>query len=152
VEREDLLVKQLSWIAVGIAALAIGCASAPPAATSEKTVPSAQSLLASEWELRDLGGAPVLEDHRPTLSFFEPGRIAGNASCNRFTGAADVGDGTIKVSPLAVTKMACIPEVDAQERAYLAALQNAYRMEIVGGELVINSESLEQPLKFRRTR
>ena len=144
--------KQLSWIGLGVAALAIGCASGPPPATSDKAVPSAQYLLGSEWQLRDLGGAPVLEDNRPTLSFVEPGHIAGNASCNRFTGAADVGEGTIKVSPLAVTKMACIPEVDAQERAYLSALQNASRMEIVGGELVLHSESLEQPLKFTRTR
>jgi len=146
-------VKELAWIGMGIAALAIGCASAPPAtAASDRSVPSAQSLIGSEWELRDLGGAPVLEDRRPTLSFVEPGRISGNASCNRFGGAADLGDGTIKVGNLAVTKMACTPELDAQERAYLAALQNASRMELVGGQLVIRCDSLEQPLRFIRTR
>jgi heat shock protein HslJ len=150
--REDLLVKQLAWIGLGVAALAFGCASAPQPSASDKTVPGAQYLAGSEWELRDLGGTPVLEDRRPTLSFFEPGRIAGNASCNRFTSAAEVGDGTIKVEPLAVTKMACTPEIDAQERAYLAALQNASRTELVGGQLVVHCESLEQPLRFSRTR
>jgi heat shock protein HslJ len=153
VKREDLLVKELSWFRMGIAALAIGCASAPPApATSEKTVPGPQYLIGSEWELRDLGGTPVLDDRRPTLSFVEPGRISGNASCNRYGGGADLGDGTIKVLPLAVTKMACTPEVDSQEQAYLAALQNASRLELVGGELVVHTDSLEKPLRFRRTR
>jgi len=50
------------------------------------------------------------------------------------------------------TKMACTPEIDAQERAYLAALQNASRTELVNGELVVHCDSLEQPLRFTRTR
>src|SRR5262249_23323451 len=131
----------------------MGCASAPPAtAASEKPVPGPQYLVGSEWELRDLGGTPVLDDHRPTLSFVEPGRISGNASCNRYGGGADLGDGTIKVSPLAVTKMACTPEIDSQEHAYLAALQNASRLELVGGDLIVHTDSLEKPLRFSRTR
>jgi heat shock protein HslJ len=151
--REDLLVKVLPWMGVAVATLAVSCASAPAApAGSEKTVPSPQYLIGSEWELRDLGGTPVLDDRRPTLSFVEPGRISGNASCNRYGGGADVGDGTIKVSPLAVTKMACTPEIDSQERAYLAALQNASRLELAGKELVVHTDSLEKPLRFSRTR
>ena len=145
--------KVLPWMGVAVATLAVGCASAPASpAGSEKTVPGPQSLIGSEWELRDLGGTPVLDDRRPTLSFVEPGRISGNASCNRYGGGADLGDWTIKVSPLAVTKMACTPEIDSQERAYLAALQNASRLELAGKELVVHTDSLEKPLRFSRTR
>ena len=144
--------RDLSWVGAGIAVLAIGCASSAPPPTTDKTVPGAQYLIGSEWELRDLGGAPVLPDRRPTLSFVDPGRVSGNASCNRYGGGADLGDGTIKVGPLQTTRMACTPEIDAQERAYLVALQNSYRLAIVGGELVMYSESLEKPLQFRRTR
>jgi len=145
--------KVLPWMGVAVATLAVSCASAPAApAGSEKTVPGPQYLTGSEWELRDLGGTPVLDDRRPTLSFVEPGRISGNASCNRYGGGADLGDGTIKVSPLAVTKMACTPEIDSQERAYLAALQNASRLELAGKELVVHTDSLEKPLRFSRTR
>lgn len=143
--------KQLSWIGVGVAVLAIGCASAPPA-PSGTDKPGAQYLVGSEWQLRDLGGTPVVEDSSATLSFVDPGRVTGNGSCNRYGGSAELGDGTIKVGPLAATKMACTPEVDAQERAYLAALQNASRLELVGGELLVHSDSLEKPLRFSRTR
>ena len=86
------------------------------------------------------------------MAFPEPGRISGSGSCNRYTGSAELGDGTITVGQLASTKMACIPDVDNQERAFLNALQNARRMELVGGELVVHTDSLEQPLRFRRTR
>jgi heat shock protein HslJ len=146
-----LLVKELSWTAVGVVALAIGCASAPPAPSSSDK-PGPQYLVGSEWELRDLGGTPVLDDSTVTLSFVDPGRVTGSGSCNRYEGSAELGDGTIKVGPLAATKMACTPEVDAQERAYLAALQNASRLELVGRELVVHSDSLEKPLRFSRTR
>ena len=135
------------WLAV---AGLLGCASAPPAGGPEKTVPGAQSLLGSGWELVDLGGTPVLSDRKPTLEFPEAGRISGNASCNRYSGPVELGDGTIRVGDLATTRMACTPEVDAQEKAFLVALQNARRTEIVGGQLIIQTESLEKPLHFRR--
>ncbi len=115
-------------------------------------MPGAQFLVGSEWELLDLGGTPVLDERRPTLSFADPGRISGNASCNRYGGGADLGDGTIKVGQLATTRMACSPEIDAQERAFLVALQNARRLELRGPELLVHTESLERPLRFRRTR
>jgi heat shock protein HslJ len=137
------------WLAV---AGLLGCASAPPAGAPEKTVPGAQFLLGSGWELVDLGGTPVLSDRKPTLEFPEAGRISGNASCNRYSGPVELGDGTIRVGDLATTRMACTPEVDAQEKAFLVALQNARRTEIVGGQLVITTESMEKPLLFRRVR
>jgi heat shock protein HslJ len=143
-------VKELSWIGAVVAALAVGCASAPsPQQGQEK---AGQSLIGSEWELSDLAGLPVLPDRRPTLSFLEPGRITGTGSCNRYGGAADLGDGTIKVGPLATTRMACTPEMDAQEKAFLTALQNAHKIQLVDGDLVVYTESLERPLRFRRTR
>ena len=48
--------------------------------------------------------------------------------------------------------MACTPEIDAQEKAFLTALQNAHKIQLVDGDLVVYTESLERPLRFRRTR
>jgi len=115
-------------------------------------VPGAQYLLGSEWGLRDLAGTPLVADRTPTMAFLEPGKISGNASCNRYSGPVELGDGTIRVGELASTRMACTPEVDVQERAFLVALQNSRRLEVVSGDLVLHTESLEQPLRFRRIR
>jgi len=144
--------REPGWVGAVIAALVLGCASAPPTPSDARTVPGAQYLAGSEWELRDLGGAPVLDDRQPTLGFLEPGQVSGNGSCNRYSGSVDLGDGTIRVGQLAGTRMACSPEVDAQERAFLTALQNARRLELVGGQLVVHTESLEKPLRFQRIR
>jgi heat shock protein HslJ len=131
----------------------VGCASAPSAPTpAEPSAPGPQFLLGSSWELVDLGGAPVLEDRKATMEFKEAGRISGNGSCNYYSGSVDLGDGTIRVGPLAMTRMACTPEVDAQEKAFTVALQNARRTELLGEQLVVHTESLEKPLLFRRIR
>jgi heat shock protein HslJ len=131
----------------------IGCASGPPpAAQNEKVSAGAQYLLGSEWALKDLAGTPLVEGSAPTMAFLEPGRVSGNASCNRYSGPVELGDGTIRVGALAVTKMACTPEVDVQERAFLAAFQNGRRLEVLQGDLVLHSESLEEPLRFKRIR
>jgi heat shock protein HslJ len=145
--------RELPWLGAGLAALVLGCASAPPApATVEKTVPGPQYLFGTEWALRDLAGTPLVENRTPTVAFLEPARISGNASCNRYSGPVELGDGTLKVGELASTRMACTPEVDIQERAFLVALQNGRRLEVVNGDLILHSESLEQPLRFRRLR
>lgn len=116
--------------------------------------PTATSLASSEWVLVDLGGTPVPEDSRKaTLVFFEPGKVSGNGSCNRFTGPLEVGElGVMKIGPLASTKMACLPPLDTQESAYLAALQKAERLGMDGELLVIYSQGLEKPLRFKRTK
>ena len=145
--------RDLCWMGAGITALMLGCASAPPdSVTAEKTVPGAQYLLGSEWALRDLAGTPLVTDRTPTVAFLEPGRISGSGSCNRYSGPVELGDGTLRVGELASTQMACTPEVDVQERAFLVALQNGRRLELVNGDLILHTESLEQPLHFRRLR
>ncbi len=116
--------------------------------------PTATSLVSTEWVLVDLGGAPVPEpSQKATLVFFEPGKVSGNGSCNRFTGSVEVGElGVMKVGPLASTKTACEPPLDAQESAYLAALQKAERLGMDGELLVVYSQGLEKPLRFKRTK
>ena len=48
--------------------------------------PVSFSLSNSEWLLEDLSGTGVLDNVQATLTFPEPGKVAGNVSCNRFPG------------------------------------------------------------------
>jgi heat shock protein HslJ len=113
-------------------------------------VPTAQSLLGTEWLLEDLGGAGVLDRVQATLAFPEAGRVAGSSSCNRFTGSIEIGEGTIRFAQLASTRRACAPAVMDQEGKYLKALEDAERMAIEGPYLLIYSRGLEKPLRFMR--
>ena len=145
------MARHLRWLSLAL----LGCASGPstnPNPAPVTTTPGAAYFLGSEWGLTSLGGTPINQDAVPTLAFAEAGKVSGNASCNRFTGPVELGDGTIRVGTLATTRMACAPEIAPQESAYLVALQNAERVVIQGQELLVYTRSLEKPLRFERRR
>jgi len=122
---------------------------------SDTTIPKAArkplSLPGSEWRLVDLAGTPIVPDSKPTLAFPDVGRVAGNGSCNRFTGNVSVEGDIIKVGALASTRMACMDNnISQQEDAYLKALQAATHFSYQYPYLLIYTEGFEQPLRFTR--
>ncbi|MGH7674583.1 MAG: YbaY family lipoprotein [Gemmatimonadales bacterium] len=107
-------------------------------------------LLGTAWRLEDLGGAGVIDNVEVTLEFPEAGKVAGKASCNRFFGTAEVAGGSITLSPLGTTRMACPEAVMNQEGKYLKALHDAERFALEGTALLVYSRGMETPLRFTR--
>ncbi len=81
--------------------------------------------LLGEWTVTSIDGAPTDVEPAPTLIFGEDGTLGGNASCNSFsTTYLSDGDSLTLTGEPAVTMMACDTETDAQERAFLQALNS----------------------------
>lgn len=97
------------------------------------------------WTLTEMDGTAFAE--RMTLQFPEPGRIAGQAPCNRFSGALTVPYPWFGTSPLAATLMAC-PDLDA-ERAVFDALGAMTEAEISGPVLILRNSDLGREMVFR---
>lgn len=110
----------------------------------------AATLTGTEWRLDDLAGTPAIPDSHATLTFPEPAKVAGNASCNRFTGSAQITGATIHLGPLGATRMMCPEPAMTQETNYLAALNTAERFELHDTHLLLYSKGLEKPLRFTR--
>jgi len=109
------------------------------------------TLVGTEWVLADLAGTPAIANSKASLAFPESGRVAGNGSCNRFTGSVTVSGDTLKFGPLASTRMACMDGgVSQQEDAYLKALGNATRYEYRDPNLLIFATGYDKPLRFIR--
>lgn len=124
---------------------------AAPAVTSPAPTLAPFTLNGSEWLLADLAGTAVVPDSKASLSFIDPGRVAGNASCNRFTGTATISGNNLKFGSLATTMMACAdPNVSAQETTYLKALAAASRYEWHNPYLFIFCDGFDKPLQFIR--
>lgn len=138
--------------AVFFALFVVSCSSThrtSPSASAPASAPF--SLTASEWMLADLAGSPVVPDSKASLAFPEAGKVAGNASCNRFTGTATISSDTLKFSHLARTMMACPDQnVGAQETTYLKALNAASRFAWQNPFLLIYCEGFDKPLRFTR--
>jgi heat shock protein HslJ len=107
-------------------------------------------LVGTSWRLEDFPGTAVLDSVAPTLEFPSEGEVAGNASCNRFTGPVTVAGASITFGPLAVTRMACPGAVMSQESAYLEALAKAERFRVEGPFLYIYRAGRDEPLRFIR--
>jgi heat shock protein HslJ len=116
------------------------------------TVPAAEALWGTEWRLERLGGEPVLATAPATLAFPEAGRVAGRGTCNRFFGSVSLSGEQVRFDPLGATRMACQPDTMEQESRYLAALQQAQRMERQGDTLTLHLADGGPPLRFVRVR
>lgn len=107
------------WIAtVGLVALLTACSSVTPAAPGA----GAPALDGTAWVVTAIGGTFTLPDHQPTIAFAGD-RASGLASCNQFNAGFSQSGSTVKLTPGAMTAMACSPEaVMTQEQTFTAAL------------------------------
>jgi heat shock protein HslJ len=133
VARTDLGAMQ-SRRALLLAALATPALSLP-AATEDRMPPAhidPARIDPGPWRLVALDGAPF--PARATLTQPGPGRIAGAAPCNRYTGPLRAGPPGFAAGPLAVTRMYCEGVMEA-EAAFLATLEAMTAAEVAGDSL-----------------
>ncbi len=133
--------------------LSVALAACAARSTSQDTAiaPSlGDQLLGSRWRLEDLGGVAVLDRVEATLTFPEPGRLAGKASCNRFVGTVEIDGGLIHIGRLALTRRLCRPPAIKQEARYLKALETAERITLDGPNLLIYATGIAKPLRYAR--
>jgi len=144
-------VKILFSFAILLALLAEGC-NFPEKKQVKAATPAAPfDLVGTEWTLADLAGTPVIANSKASIAFPEAGRVAGNGSCNRFTGSVTIVGDKITFGPLASTRMACMEgSVSTQEDAYFAALAAVNRYEAHDSELLIYAAGYAKPLRFTR--
>lgn len=82
----------------------------------------------------------VAEGSEVTLAFGPDGRVSGLASVNTYNGPYEFSASSVKIGPLATTKMAGPPELMEQEAAYLAALQAATTWTTRGEKLELRDD------------
>jgi heat shock protein HslJ len=90
------------------------------------------------WVVADIMGRGLVDASHATLDFRPDGRLAGRASCNRYTADyALTGEG-LTIAPGASTRMACAEVLMDQESRFFAALAEVARFDIdAGGALLL---------------
>lgn len=109
----------------------------PEASAAESTPEDAATFPAADtsWTLSEIDGAPVTAT--ATLTFPEPGRIAGKAPCNTFRGSLDGTPQAFTIGPLATTQMAC-PDLDA-ETAFTTSLASMTQADITADSVTLSN-------------
>jgi heat shock protein HslJ/uncharacterized protein YecT (DUF1311 family) len=130
----------------------------PPVAEPPVTAPQpAAPGRASEWRLATwvAGGQEkgLLPDSTITIAFDPTGKVAGNATVNRFSGTYSFdNDGRLRwpAAGFALTRMAGPPALMAQERAFLDSLRRTTLYKVDGQQLVLESANSSVKLAFTR--
>ena len=133
----------------------------PPVAPPEKPAAPADSSSSgsrgNEWRLVKwvANGAEksIVPDSSVSVAFDPSGKIAGNASINRFTGTYRFDmNGRLEWprAGFAVTRMAGPQPMMAQERAFLESLRRTTQYRVDGPQLVLESNSGATVLIFER--
>lgn len=93
----------------------------------------------AEWAVTELSAQGIIDRSKVTLRFLDDHRVAGRASCNRFTGRFQLLDeGGIEFSELATARMACAASLMEQEAQFIGALARASTIRIGRqGQLVL---------------
>jgi len=92
---------------------------------------------AREWTLIEIDG--VAFDARATLSFPEPGKIEGQAPCNRYSGEMTAPYPWFEAEAIAVTRRAC-GEL-AQETRFFTTLTEMAFSEVAGSTMILSNET-----------
>lgn len=107
--------------------------------------------LEGEWQIADLNGGGQLARGR---LMFDPGdqgtsRLSGTAGCNLFNGRWKQDGATLKLGPMATTKMACPPPAMEIERRMLALLEavNSVSYTADGAAVLATSDGRKLTLK-----
>ncbi len=89
-----------------------------------------------EWYLVEIDGHRF--DAKATVTFPEPGKIAGHAPCNSYSGAMTAPYPWFETGPLVVTKMAC-EYLDSESR-FFAALGDMSLSEVSGKAMILSND------------
>ncbi len=111
-------------------------------ATANASEPN--DLAGTSWILEQMADAdgmrPVVGGSQATLDFGTDGRVTGNATCNRYMGPYTQDGANVSMGMLASTMMACGEDaLNAQEMAYMAALNAVERAVVDGATLTLSS-------------
>lgn len=115
---------KVKTISIGVAlSLLVACDAKPPASTETATMTQENDpLTGTSWQVEDIAGGGVIDGSKATVQFPEPGRVAGNASCNRYMGGYERDDASLTFGNLAGTMMACPEPLMAEEQRFHQAM------------------------------
>jgi heat shock protein HslJ len=124
-----------------VAAFALGACAPDNADSGASGGPSADTAATDpigSWTIDQIGGRPVVDDSPASLTFATDGTVAGNGSCNQFTGGYELNGDRMSLGPLAATSRMCASEaLNDQEIRLFEALGEVVRLRIDGDVLTL---------------
>lgn len=87
------------------------------------------------WQITHIGEQAMPHDATPHIRFLDGNKIAGSTGCNRFFGQYTLTGESLTLKDMGSTRMACPPEIMAQEQVLLKRLATVSRFSFEASDL-----------------
>ena len=103
-------------------------------------------LTSQPWEVVEIGGEALELERLPSMEFAEGGRVSGSTGVNRLMGSFELDGTTLKLSQLATTMMAGLPEAMKAEARLVQALGGGGEVEL---QLLVRNADTGDTVRLR---
>ncbi len=103
-------------------------------------------LTSQPWEVVEIGGEALELERLPSIEFAEGGRVSGSTGVNRLMGSFELDGSTLKLSQLATTMMAGLPEAMKAEARLVQALGGGGEVEL---QLLVRNADTGDTVRLR---
>ncbi|TGS55575.1 META domain-containing protein, partial [Mesorhizobium sp. M3A.F.Ca.ET.201.01.1.1] len=100
------------------------------------------------WLIEYIDGIGAIAEPQATFRVSEAGKASGKGPCNSYFATATVEGQSIAIGDIGSTRMACAPDVMAEEQALFNALTRAASYRIDAGKLTIADKDGRDILRF----
>lgn len=114
----------------------VGCVQSAPPTGPSSPADLAPDFSKMDWILTEVDGKAA--PYRATLNLGTPGRMSGQAPCNRYSGTLTIDGTSFRPGPIAATRMACA-DLDG-ETAYFRSLEKVTTAERGPGRLTLSGD------------
>ncbi len=140
---------------IALGALALAACAPDDAGTGDAEGPGGAVSVpdpAGSWTIQQIGDRPVVDGSPASMAFAEDGTVAGNGSCNQFTGGYEINGDRLSLGPLAATSRLCSEEaMNDQEMRLFKALGEVAGFRIEENQLVLLDSAGESLVRASRT-
>lgn len=107
--------------------------------------------LVAEWRVEDIDNRGLPDGAMVTLNFANDGKLSGRSGCNRYVGGWSQDPKGLTFTPLAMTRMACVPALMEVEARFADASARVTQARIdETGALVLMDEAGSQLMIARK--
>ena len=124
--------------------------SASSAASAAPQPPAAPNILDTAWTATDIAGAPIIARTHPNLTIGSDMRAGGFGGCNSWFAQAVLDGRTLRFGGVTSTDKSCGGAVDAQEKAFFAAIAAAASWQLAGNTLTLYGADGGHQMSFSR--
>lgn len=104
----------------------------------------------ADWRVEDIGNRGLPDGAMVTLSFADDGKLSGRSGCNRYVGGWSQDHKGLTFTPLAMTRMACVPALMEVEARFADAANRVAGARIDDTGALVLLDNAGSPLMIAR--